>query len=770
MYYENLCQAKDDQLETMRIAHQRRLERLLSLEKQYKLLKEHLKSYMDKESEKSPIEEKQPTLKAANDLNEKNSTEMATIGYTRKDSESLWNEIKFLRVENKNLLAENLELKEEVDLLRVKCDSQREEIETFKVELNLNLTDEHEHNQKIKEKYDRDMKHLKERFRQSNEEIGQLRFKLNEIEAKCEDLVEEKMKHVDISTSLTEQNKKLHKKLYQLRKTDNKFRMLLIEQMNKYSQARNKRKVFRKSENNKIGSSKNKFLLSLVSNSSKQSPPSSLSSSILTTTNDANSNPIEKSNYLKNNFKDVSNKFNKLKFNKQEKTIEDLKKQIDTTGEQKTELMNKVNKLTFDNEKLAKNIEVLELKVKHLKAQSEISSNELANYKRKEVDFKEKEELMKKQDEQARDELKKNFESKIKQLNADLSKQINSNKTLKTDNEKLTDKLKINEEKLNHTDRDNNQKKQLIEFYNKKIDEFNAREKTEAASKFDDSNEPVNDLKSQIKKLNETSEKSKTEVKSLRTRIQAVLSEKTSLEQKLTQIEKSSTDAHDKLESLKREKLKLENSLRQAKSKVNELESYVNELENVAESKIKNLSDVSQQTLAVAQFRLKYAYKFVDNYEKIIRFLYESLVNRAIELKKSIKSEKRVLDKSSKTIENKSIDENMKMAMNLASSVLNLTSNELDDIMSTSLSVTNNDRSKLAKEEVKEEELGFKKLSKKLLFEFDQCLNEGKKEKPMDVADIDQEEGLNKNICELIVKRLNDVLTCERELALIKNN
>jgi len=48
-YYENLCRAKDKQLETMRLAHQRRLERLLSLEKQYKLLKNHLKSYVDEE-------------------------------------------------------------------------------------------------------------------------------------------------------------------------------------------------------------------------------------------------------------------------------------------------------------------------------------------------------------------------------------------------------------------------------------------------------------------------------------------------------------------------------------------------------------------------------------------------------------------------------------------------------------------------------------------------------------------------------------------------
>ena len=54
-YYENLCKAKDKELETIRQAHQRRLERLVSLEKQYKLIKEQLKSYVDEEGIKEEI-------------------------------------------------------------------------------------------------------------------------------------------------------------------------------------------------------------------------------------------------------------------------------------------------------------------------------------------------------------------------------------------------------------------------------------------------------------------------------------------------------------------------------------------------------------------------------------------------------------------------------------------------------------------------------------------------------------------------------------------
>lgn len=48
-FYENAIEAKDKQLETIRQAHQRRLERLINLEKQHKLLKDHLRSYVDEE-------------------------------------------------------------------------------------------------------------------------------------------------------------------------------------------------------------------------------------------------------------------------------------------------------------------------------------------------------------------------------------------------------------------------------------------------------------------------------------------------------------------------------------------------------------------------------------------------------------------------------------------------------------------------------------------------------------------------------------------------
>ena len=240
LHYENLCKAKDQQLETLRVSHQRRLERLSSLEKQYKLLKDHLKSYTASE---------RPTTDTSSSKNPTNDFPIAT-GYTRKDNEALWNETKFLRKENEALMSENFSLKEEIDLLKVKSDEQHEQIESFKIELDLKLENKQDNYEKLLSNCEKELKTTKEKLKTSNEEVNSLKLKMEDLDKNCDELVEEREKYVDLCSKLSSENKKLYKKWFQSRKTDSKYRMLLIDQMSKCSQAKIKRKVFqRKSAN-----------------------------------------------------------------------------------------------------------------------------------------------------------------------------------------------------------------------------------------------------------------------------------------------------------------------------------------------------------------------------------------------------------------------------------------------------------------------------------------------------------------------------------------
>lgn len=319
-------------------------------------------------------------------------------------------------------------------------------------------------------------------------------------------------------------------------------------------------------------------------------------------------------------------------------------------NKQKLDLESKLVNSKTESEKLTKDLNNLELKFRHLKSQSDCNTSELTKLRKKEQDFKEKEVTWTKQDDQMREDIRKPLESKIKQLSADLSRQIGLAKSLKSESEKLSDKLTVQAEKLNHTERDNAQKKQLIEFYKKKLEEYGVREKNELMSQNADqvALDSINELKLQIKKLNESAEKARVEIKSLKNRIQVVQTEKAATEAKLVTQEKQTNDLSNRLDSLKKDKQNKESQLKQAKQKATDLEAYVERLEATAENKIQTLSDATHQTLTIAQFRLKFAFKSVDNYEKMFKFLYESMITRCIELRGEIKQEKSIHAKNEK--------------------------------------------------------------------------------------------------------------------------
>ena len=165
------------------------------------------------------------------------------------------------------------------------------------------------------------------------------------------------------------------------------------------------------------------------------------------------------------------------------------------------------------------------------------------------------------------------------------------NRTLRSENEKLQDKVKLCEEKLNHTERDNSQKKQLIEFYKKKLDE--AATSNLASAEID--NTLTNECKQQLKRAQEANEKMKVELKAVKNRVQAVIQEKQVVEEALEK-------ANQELNVLKKEKIpRLESTTKQFKARINELEGQMDSLGQTAEIKLKNLAETSQQTVDVAQ-------------------------------------------------------------------------------------------------------------------------------------------------------------------------
>lgn len=299
-YYESLCRAKDKQLETIRIAHQRRLERLISLEKQYKLLKDHLRSYVDEEHKTDGHSKSQCKHACSGALNDTGMPYVGVhpetvSGYTRnQDAELLRNQLKVYRHQNEKLLQENLDQKEEIDILNVKCGEQNERIQNFRLQLNYKCSEQEQANAMREKQYKSDLKQNNDKLMRSKEEIRQLKSSLNELESKYSQLFKERSKYIELSSKLSDENKRLYKRWFQLRTNENKFRNSIVDQMgHKYSSlAKSKQKALRVVSSNKFNKnsdgteSTNELLKRLVSSSSASTPKmlsdESLSSSVIT--------------------------------------------------------------------------------------------------------------------------------------------------------------------------------------------------------------------------------------------------------------------------------------------------------------------------------------------------------------------------------------------------------------------------------------------------------------------------------------------------------
>ena len=112
--------------------------------------------------------------------------------------------------------------------------------------------------------------------------------------------------------------------------------------------------------------------------------------------------------------------------------------------EEKCDLEIKFNKLKADNEKVSADLSLNDIKLKQLRIQNEAYGNEASYLKKRELELRAKVENGKNQEDEQREEMKKNYEAKIKTLSSDLTKHISSNKTLRNENEKLNDKIKVN--------------------------------------------------------------------------------------------------------------------------------------------------------------------------------------------------------------------------------------------------------------------------------------------------------------------------------------
>jgi centlein len=271
----------------------------------------------------------------------------------------------------------------------------------------------------------------------------------NELKIETPDSKNDYVNYSDLNIKLTERNKILRKKCSKLQSINKKFCKLLIQNYKKHKESK---VLFINCE--KMG---NNFGKKLVND------------------NDSNTRFLKKSpgNLL------LSKKH-------------DYEKLIKI----KTESEKRYKVIKNENSKLLSEADSQEAKIRKIKNQLEICHNEVSYLKKRESEYLEREKIILKQGEDQNDAIKKSLNSKIKALGAEIKKHIDTNKKFKNEIENLNDKIKIVNDRTIHLERDNSQKKQLIEFYKKRLEEL---------SEFKcniESNDFLNEFKNQITKLN----------------------------------------------------------------------------------------------------------------------------------------------------------------------------------------------------------------------------------------------------------------------------
>ncbi|CAC5388803.1 CNTLN [Mytilus coruscus] len=120
--YKNMLKLKNRELEELKTAHAKRLERLKNVQADYKIVKDQLRALesADRFSSKSKGQKKKRS--DPKDLR-------------HEDSKAVWNELAYFKNENRNLVVERMAMEEDIDSMKVKASQDAASIHELRIAL-----------------------------------------------------------------------------------------------------------------------------------------------------------------------------------------------------------------------------------------------------------------------------------------------------------------------------------------------------------------------------------------------------------------------------------------------------------------------------------------------------------------------------------------------------------------------------------------------------------------------------------------------------------
>lgn len=278
--------------------------------------------------------------------------------------------------------------------------------------------------------------------------------------------------------------------------------------------------------------------------------------------------------------------------------------------------------------------------------------------KQKDLLRAENEDLAKQTTEKHSDAAWKSAEARLKYQASEIVRQGSAIKAMKSEKEGLNEVMKTLESKIQHLERDVSQKRSLIDDLRARAKSANSNDKMHA--------ETVDMLEAKILGLTEALDKRKVEIDSLRKRVAVVTKEKHHYEQQ----------AFDLQNELDKKAAVLKDTL----FKLSESESTFSELEATASQQLQMLASQSETALDAAHVKIKQLQSRIRDLENFIQDLAAEISSQAqIALDQALEKQSKTNTSTPGLDQEK--DQSMVRAQSIASSILNLSTKDLEQFM-----------------------------------------------------------------------------------------
>ncbi|XP_028259891.1 centlein [Parambassis ranga] len=260
----------------------------------------------------------------------------------------------------------------------------------------------------------------------------------------------------------------------------------------------------------------------------------------------------------------------------------------------------------------------------------------------------------------------KQLQSKVKSASAEVTRQVAANKALRGQLQEKEDKLSQLQDKLSHTERDVSMKRQLVEDLKTRLKFLQEMEKSYRGQ--------MEELENKVKSLSEEATNRKALIESLKRRLNVATSEKNRNEASLAK--------------MKEELEKKEQRVHALQARLGASEQALAALEQTATQQMEGLTQQSTHALDRLQRQLGQACSQLEQLHSFIKALASEILLDVQEVKQQLMKRRRLRQANSVAAKGGLSAKSMIKAKSIAASILNMSENDLADIMETDQGTT----------------------------------------------------------------------------------